>query len=179
LQAALNAKLPPDASAQAVQLAAPGFHPRFDALARCYRYHIYCQPQRDPLRERYAWRVWPAVSLERLQQAAAYLPGTHDFSAFGTPPRTGGTTIRTVSAASWAQVGDGCVFEIVANAFLYRMVRRLVRTLVLCGQAELEPQIIQSLLAQPPRKMVQGLAPAQGLVLAEVIYPPGEPQQAK
>lgn len=175
LQAALNANLPPDVAAQAVAEAAPDFHPRYHARSRHYRYHLFCQPRRDPLRERYAWRVWPAVDPELLQQAASYLLGTHDFAAFGTPPRAGGSTIRRVSRAEW-QAGaemrpqdDSLTFDVEANAFLYHMVRRLVNFQVQIGQGWFKPEAVHERLTEA-RTMVQGLAPPQGLVLVEVRY---------
>jgi tRNA pseudouridine38-40 synthase len=170
VQAALNANLPPDVAVQAVRLAAADFHPRYDALSRRYRYQIFCQPVRDPLRERYAWRVWPAVSLDRLQQAAAFLTGAHDFAAFGTPPRAGGVTIRRVLRASWMQQQDTLVFEIEANAFLYHMARRLAGFQVKIGQGELEPEVVLDRLEGNPSQLVKEMAPAHGLTLIEVVY---------
>lgn len=67
LRNALNATLPEDVAAGRVQTARDDFHPRYDALARTYRYQIFCQPVRDPLKERYAWRVWPQPDLDALQ----------------------------------------------------------------------------------------------------------------
>lgn len=172
LQAALNANLPPSVAARAVRPATASFHPRYGAVARRYRYHLLCDPLRDPLRERYAWRVWPAVALDRLQKAAALLPGTHDFAAFGTPPRAGGSTIRSVYRAGWWAEGPGLIFEIEANAFLYRMVRRLVNFQVQIGQGRIEPETLGHCLDAGPQPLVQGLAPPQGLILVEVVYPP-------
>ncbi len=172
LQAALNANLPPDVAARLVKLASPDFHPRYDALARCYRYQLYCQPVRDPLKERYAWRVWPAVDIDRLQEAAKFLAGSHDFAAFGTPPRAGGKTQRNVLRAGWTQEPANLVFEIQANAFLYRMVRRLVSFQVAVGQGGVEPLEMQKCLEGGSSSQVKGLAPPQGLTLVEVIYPP-------
>jgi tRNA pseudouridine38-40 synthase len=174
LRAALNASLPADVAVQMVRAVRPDFHPRYDAVARRYRYRIYCQPARDPVRDRYAWRIWPAVTLESLQQAARLLIGTHDFAAFGTPPRAGGSTLRTVYEADWVQNGSDLFFEVSANAFLYRMVRRMTFTQVLVAQGRLEvPDVAQS-LQQAPRKMFQGLAPPQGLTLLAVEYPAEE-----
>jgi tRNA pseudouridine38-40 synthase len=170
LQAALNANLPLDMAVQAVRQVQADFHPRYDALSRCYRYQIFCQPVRDPLRERYAWRVWPAVSLDRLQQAATYLVGTHDFAAFGTPPRAGGVTIRQVFQAGWQQQQDSLVFEIRANAFLYRMARRLVGFQVKIGQGLKEPEAVKQHLEDRLLTMVKEVAPACGLTLVEVVY---------
>ncbi len=86
LNNALNANLPADMAICQVQIAPADFHPRFDAKARLYRYRIFCQRNRDPLRERYAWRVWPAVDEATLHSLAALLPGKFDFAAFGSPP---------------------------------------------------------------------------------------------
>lgn len=170
LQAALNANLPTDVSVRAVCTAQPNFHPRFNALSRCYRYQIYCQSVRDPLRERYSWRVWPELSLDRLQQTAVYLTGTHDFSAFGTPPRAGGVTIRQVLHAGWQQHNDSFLFEIRANAFLYHMARRLVGFQVKVGLGHREPQAMQECLERRYGGLVKELAPPQGLTLVEVVY---------
>jgi tRNA pseudouridine38-40 synthase len=174
LQAALNVCLPADVAVQMVQVVRPDFHPRYAAVARRYSYRIYCLPARNPLRDRYAWRVWPAVTLESLQKVARLSIGTHDFAAFGTPPRAGGSTLRTVFEADWAQNGPDLSFAVSANAFLYRMVRRMVFTQVLVAQGKLDMQDIARGLQQAPPKMVQGLAPPQGLTLVAVGYPVGE-----
>lgn len=171
LRAAMNANLPPDVAAKSVELAEPDFHPRYHALARRYRYRIFCRPVRDPLLERYAWRVWPPVELEPLQQAAAFLTGSHDFAAFGTPPRLGGATVREVFQVGWEQNGSNLTFEILANAFLYHMVRRLVSFQVAIGQGELQAHAMSEHLKGGSQTFVQGLAPPQGLTLVEVIYP--------
>jgi tRNA pseudouridine38-40 synthase len=103
--------------------------------------------------------------------------GTHDFAAFGTPPRPGGRTIRTVKSARWQQQDDEWLFEIQADAFLYRMVRRLVYAQVAVGQARLSAitlaralddwlDVRQAAQSQIPA----GLAPASGLTLVEVLY---------
>jgi tRNA pseudouridine38-40 synthase len=115
--------------------------------------------------------VWPAVDDNRLQAAARILLGTHDFAAFGTPPRPNGSTIRTVSQASWNWQDGDWIFEITANAFLYHMVRRLVFIQVQVGQGRVSEQdLFQGLECQTLQ--MPGLAPPGGLVLAEVMYPP-------
>jgi len=176
LQAALNACLPPDVAVQAVEQVSDKFHPRFNALARSYHYHVFCQEVRNPLRERYAWRVWPEAALEPMQRATASLVGTHDFAAFGKPPRRGSRTIRTVTQTSWRAFpveasSSELVFEITADAFLYHMVRRLVTLLVMVGQGRMEVEAVGRLLDDPQVVLVQGLAPPNGLVLVKVIYP--------
>ena len=175
LQDAMNAHLPRDMAVREVKEAADGFHPRFDASSRCYRYRLFCASVRDPLRERYAWRVWPAVT--DLAPLASIWPGTHDFAAFGSSPRSGGSTIRTVISASWHLRDAEWIFEIQADAFLYRMVRRLVYAQVAVGQARLSAETLARALdnGSDLRKDVQekipaSLAPACGLTLVEVRY---------
>ena len=171
LRSAINAHLPADVAVQTVAQAADDFHPRYAAQARRYRYRLFCQPVRHPLRERYAWRVWPPVEFDRLQEAAVHLHGTHDFAAFGTPPRDGGSSVRTVTRADWEAVSpDELTFEIIANAFLFRMVRRLTGFQVAIGQGLIEPQAIRECLESGTKALVQNLAPPQGLTLVEVIY---------
>ena len=167
LHKALNANLSPDMAVRSVNLAPAGFHPRFDASSRRYRYRLFCAGVRDPLRERYAWRVWPPVS--DLRPLAEIWPGTHDFAAFGSPPRAGGSTVRTVHAAAWKKTGDEWTFEVQADAFLYRMVRRLVFVQVAVGQDRLPVEELGRALANKT-KVLAGLAPPNGLALVEVRY---------
>lgn len=176
---ALNANLPPDIAARDVRLAAPKFHPRFDATSRRYRYRLFCQPVRDPLHERYAWRVWPPVNVQALQEAALLFVGQHDFAAYGTPPRAGSSTVRTVMNACWQAKDQEWQFEVQANAFLYRMVRRLVfvQVAVAQGKVSVETTALSLLKGVARSQLPAGLAPAHGLTLVEVTYPaetPGE-----
>ena len=175
LQDALNAHLPHDMAVHDVKVVADTFHPRFNATSRRYRYRLFCSGVRDPLRERYAWRVWPPVT--ELVPLAVIWTGTHDFSAFGTPPRKGGSTVRTVHHAEWQSHADEWTFDIQADAFLYRMVRHLVYVQVAVGQDRLNKEtLIQALDNRPEmRKKVYSqipasLAPASGLTLVEVRY---------
>lgn len=170
LQNAMNAVLPDDVAARQVQTAGEDFHPRYDAVARRYRYRVLCQPQRQPLRERYAWRVWPPLELGRLEAASRALRGAHDFAAFGSPPKAEGSTVREVLQAEWRREDeDGFAFEVAANAFLYHMVRRMVGLLVKVGQGGAEAQQVSGALSGA-NEVVQELAPAHGLTLVAVDY---------
>jgi len=175
LKAALNALLPDDIVVRQVKPAPPGFHPRRDAISRQYHYRVIFQEVRDPLRERYAWRVWPPADPRVLQQATVALIGKHDFAAFGAPPRSGGSTVRTIYQADWFQREDVWVFAVTADAFLYHMVRRMVHFLIAVGQGKESPGKVSDLLKMPeagePVTLVQGLAPARGLCLIAVNYP--------
>lgn len=173
---ALNSSLPADMSVQAVQAVDAKFHPRFDAISRTYRYRLFCQSLRDPIRERFAWRVWTPVAGDRLADAARQFLGTHDFSAFGSPTTPKGTTVRTVMKAEWTQTGDDeWQFIVQADAFLYRMVRRMVFVQVAVAQGKIPAEAVAGALAEQASVkersgLPSGLAPAHGLTLVEVEY---------
>lgn len=171
LHNALNANLPNDAAVVEVKTTRDDFHPRYDAESRHYRYHILCAPVRDPLLERYAWRVWPKLDMERLHDAASRLVGTHDFKRFGTPPKPGGPTTRTVFSTAWNESEDKLSFDVVANAFLYHMVRRMVAIQVDIGLGHAEVTDIVEYLDSKDASLMQGLAPPHGLELIGVNYP--------
>jgi tRNA pseudouridine38-40 synthase len=171
LVAALNGNLPLDMAVTVARVVQDSFHPRFDATSRCYRYRLFCNPLRDPLRERYAWRVWPPLDGHALQNTAKLFLGTHDFAAFGSPPGPASTTRRTIMQAEWVSQSDEWFFQVSADAFLYRMVRKLVHVQVAVGQGRLAAQAIADALNGPRGSLPGGLAPASGLTLIEVTYP--------
>jgi tRNA pseudouridine38-40 synthase len=169
LRNALNSTLPADIAVKSVCKVEARFHPRFDASSRHYRYRVYAQPIRDPLQERYAWRVWPAPDAELLSEAALCLIGTHDFSAFGSSPSKNGSTVRTIVMSQWNNEGDQWTYEVIADAFLYRMVRRMVFGQVAVGLGKLKiDTYIQAIENQV--KFPAGLASPAGLTLVEVKY---------
>ena len=185
---ALNSVLPVDIAVWSAQPVEDRFHPRFDATSRRYRYRMFCRPLRDPIRERYAWRVQPGIDPVLLDEAAKLLLGTRDFSAFGSPTTPKGGTVRTVKKAEWTQVAeDEWRFEVQADAFLYRMVRRMVFVQTAVAQGKVAAEAITLALGSPasagkrsgyphPAKrgttvtLPSGLAPAHGLTLVEVTY---------
>ena len=173
---ALNANLPTDMAVRGLCIAPAKFHPRFDATSRRYQYRLFCQPVRDPLREKFAWRVWPQLDGDALNAVTSLFIGQHDFASFGTPPRAGSSTVRTVMNAAWQAKEDEWHFEVQANAFLYRMVRRLVFVQVAVAQGKIPVETVAgSIVGQTEalerNELPTGLAPANGLTLVEVTYP--------
>ncbi|GAB4480560.1 MAG: tRNA pseudouridine(38-40) synthase TruA [Anaerolineae bacterium] len=169
LRRALNANLPPDIVVREVAETGAGFHPRYDALSRTYVYRLVIAPVRDPLRRLYAWHREGELDIPAMQAAAGSLIGAHDFSAFGTPPQ-GENPVRTVYEATWWAGGDEAAFTIRANAFLYRMVRRIVGTLVQVGEGRMTPARFQDILTGRDPAQSAAPAPPWGLTLVAVEY---------
>jgi tRNA pseudouridine38-40 synthase len=170
---ALNACLPHTIALQDIRQH-QGFHPRFDAVARLYRYTIVQAAQRQPLVRERAWQLTHALDLESMSAAAALLKGVHDFGAFGTPPY-GKNTVREVLRSEWTvttrQPALTYHYHVEANAFLQHMVRRIVGVLVRVGQARLSLAQFHSLLKSSSLAGGVTLAPPYGLVLEAVRYP--------
>lgn len=172
LQRAVNVRLPEDVSVLDLAVCGEGFHPRYSACSRTYEYTIMIGPVRQPLVRRYAWQVWQPLDVRRMNDAAGRLIGEHDFAAFGTPPQ-GDVTVRRVMRSEWRAMTDRwpeLVFTIEANAFLFRMVRRIVKALTQVGLGQLSAEDISDILASKDSQRVKGIAPACGLCLVKVTY---------
>lgn len=169
LQRALNAVLPADVAVLEMAEATPDFHPRYDARSRRYRYTIYNAPVRWPLARHYSLHVAESLDVAAMRQAAHFLVGEHDFAAFGQPPQ-GESTVRQVLLAEWAGEAPWLTFDIEANAFLYRMVRSIVGTLLLVGRGEMDAAGFAAVLASRDRSQAGPTVPPHGLCLMEVKY---------
>jgi tRNA pseudouridine38-40 synthase len=168
----VNALLPPDVAVTASARARDGFDARHDALWRAYRYRICTRPTRPVFERRTALHLRDAPDLDLLQECAALLPGTHDFTAF-TPTETEHVHfLRTVHAASWEERRDGLEFSIRADAFMRRMNRALVGTMLEVAQGKRSPQGFADLLTGAPRSEAGVTAPPHGLMFVGVGYPP-------
>lgn len=172
LTRALNATLPDDIAVHELAECDADFHPRFSAVSRTYRYTAYVSPVRRPLLRRYAWQLERPPDVSAMNEAARLLIGLHDFAAFGSPPSGDAeeTTVREVLRAEWQQVENCLTFTIEANAFLFRMVRRIVLALVRVGQSAYALPDIEEMLESRDAQRIKGLAPACGLCLIEVKY---------
>ncbi|MEE8391095.1 MAG: tRNA pseudouridine(38-40) synthase TruA [Anaerolineae bacterium] len=170
LQRALNAVLPADIAVRDVEEAAPDFHPRYDARSRHYRYTLYNAPVRWPLTRRYSLYVAASLDVEAMQQAARSLMGAHDFAAFGRPHKPSGVTVRRMLMAEWGGKTPCLTFDIEANAFLYRMVRSIVGTLLQVGRDEMSVEEFAAVLASCDRGQAGPTAPPHGLCLMQVKY---------
>ncbi len=165
---ALNATLPTDIALQSIAVADAGFHPRFDARSRTYLYQFYSQRERQPLWDRYTWHVPVPLDGAAMRQAAAWLVGRHDFATFGQPPQ-GQNTVRQVFVSALEGEARFC-YRITADAFLQRMVRSIVGTLVQVGRGALTPDEFVAVFQAADRAQAGPVAPPHGLTLYAVEY---------
>lgn len=169
LQRALNAVLPDSIAVAELEQAADKFHPRYDAVSREYCYRLYQGRVRDPLRQRFALHVPHVLDGDAMQTASQALIGEHDFAAFGQPT-IGESTTRSMYQASVIAVEDQITIELQANGFLYRMVRRIVGTLIAVGRGERSVAEFTDILhAADPSRAAAAIAP-NGLCLTKVNY---------
>lgn len=177
LRRATNAHLPGDVALQSVDEAAADFHPRYDARSRCYEYTLYIATTRHPLLDRYAWQVRTQGALDgaALHDAAARLVGERDFATFGRPPQ-GTNTVRHVLRSAFIDLPPGPItsgivrYQIEANAFLTRMVRRIVGALVRVGLGQITPDELAAALVAADEQWPNQAAPARGLCLLDIRY---------
>lgn len=172
-QRALNAHLPPTIVALRVHEVRSGFHARFDATSREYRYTIVNRPVRSALERDRAWHVATPLDADAMDRAVAGLVGRHDFAAFAgatSDRKPGATTVRTMLQAGCSRRDDHVVVDVAANAFLPHMVRNLVGTLVIVGRGSLDGEGLRSILSTRDRGRAGATAPAHGLCLVRVQY---------
>jgi tRNA pseudouridine38-40 synthase len=166
----LNGVGPDDIAITAAGVVEDGFDARRSARSRSYLYRLLVRPAPSPFEcGRALW--WPhRLDLGALEQCAAALAGTHDFTAF-TPTRTDHVRFeRNVLSASWERQGDILAFRITADAFMRNMVRVLVGTMLESANGRRSPESFRQLLEGAPRDAAGDTAPPHGLYLEAVSY---------
>jgi tRNA pseudouridine38-40 synthase len=164
LTTALNGNLPGDVAIRDLRPVPAGFHPRFAARYREYRYRIWNGP-RSPLRERTAYRVRAPLDVEAMTRATEVFVGRHDFRAFGgTDPQP----VRTVHRMRVRRLGNQITIDVRADAFLRGMVRRIVAALIMVGEGRIAEADVRTALGRPEPAFRGAAAPARGLTLRRV-----------
>jgi tRNA pseudouridine38-40 synthase len=167
-----NSNLPPAVALRWVRQVPEHFHARYSAQARCYRYCILNRGARSALSHNRAAFVYHPLQVEPMIEAARMLIGLHDFSAFRAAECQAKSPVRNLMQLDVRRLGDFVLLEVTANAFLHHMVRNIAGMLIHVGRGQAPPQIAAELLAGRDRRVAPATAPAGGLYLWRVHYPP-------
>jgi tRNA pseudouridine38-40 synthase len=166
----VNSALPEGAAVLWAQPVGADFHARFSATGRAYTYVLLNRASRPGLASgRVGWFHRP-LDVERMQEAAQLLLGTHDFSAFRAAECQADSPLRELRRLDVERRGDLIVFRFAANAFLQRMVRNIVGSLVYVGKGRQRPQWLGELLAARDRTAAAPTFAPDGLYLTGVEY---------
>ena len=168
---ALNTHLPADIRVLYSEEVSPDFHARFSAKEKQYRYFVQTGPHADVFARKYALHAYMPLDLDLMNEAAALVVGTHDFSAFMSTGREVETAVRTLSLSRWEKQGKFLIYIVQGNGFLYNMVRILVGTMVGMGNCRIPKDSMEKALISLSRKDAGPTAPPHGLVLWRVKYP--------
>jgi tRNA pseudouridine38-40 synthase len=171
LALALNAFLPDDIRVLSAVRAPAGFHARFDATGKQYRYFVWNHPAMNPLLQNRAWHFPVKLDLPKMRAAAKLFLGKHDFRCFaGTRSYEMESNVRTLTRCDLKKSGPQITFIIEGDGFLYKMCRGIVGTLVQVGQGKIPLAKVADILASRDRRVAGMTAPAHGLVLWKVFY---------
>jgi len=188
---ALNRSLPPSVRVLQADEVNEGFHARHSAVRKAYEYRIFERKTEEtdeenicpPFVAPYAWDCRWTLEIEAMQEAAAMLCGTHDFTSFAAvdPDRTqrdegaaGPNPVKTIFVSEVTRESGLLRYRVTGSGFLHHMVRNIVGTLTEVGRGSLQAEEMRRILAAKDRAAAGPTAPAQGLFLVGVEYAAGD-----
>ena len=166
----MNEYLSEDIAVLSVEEAAPRFHARLNAVRKTYVYRIWNAPVRNVFRRRFTTWIQKPLDLEAMEQAAAFLCGTHDYRAFCSLKKFKKSTVRTIEKIEIGKIGQEIRISYTGDGFLYHMVRILTGTLVEVGLGLRKPEEMTAILEGLDRTKAGKLMPPEGLTLESVEY---------
>ncbi len=167
----MNHYLPDDIVIFHTQEVPERFHARYNATGKTYCYTLYNGADKPLFDRKYVWKIEQPLEIEKMQEAAEILKGTHDFAGFCKNPQKKKSTIRTVDRIEIERQGDYVKLYFHGDGFLHHMVRIMTGTLVAVGCKEMEPEQVACALREKNRELAGVTAPAQGLCLVQMDYP--------
>jgi tRNA pseudouridine38-40 synthase len=170
LVAALNAKLPGDVSVLSADVAPDGFHARYSARWRRYRYRYLDRRARPALERARCWHIGGPLDVDAMAAAAKALVGKHDWTSYCSASEPADGRVREMRSATVARKGDFVELELVAEGFLRGLARSIAGALGDVGRGRKPPEWVGEVLGARDRRLAPRTAPAGGLTLVEVIY---------
>lgn len=165
-----NALLPKSIAVLWAHAVAEEFHARFSAQARSYRYLLINRPVRSAVHYGKAGWFHTPLDVERMREAAQYLLGEHDFSAFRAAECQAKSPVKNLAQLDITRQGDMIIFDLTAGAFLHHMVRNIVGCLVYVGKGKHPPQWMQQVLQGRERSLAAPTFAPDGLYLRRITY---------
>lgn len=167
---ALNQRLPEDIRIQESCEVAPDWHPRYCDTRKTYEYRILNRRFAIPTQRLYSNFFYYPLDVAKMQEAADYLVGEHDFKSFCSTRTQVENTVRTIYFLHVVKEGDMIRIQINGNGFLYNMVRIIVGTLLKVGTGLYPPEHVKEILEAKDRRLAGPKAEARGLTLMEIEY---------
>ncbi len=167
---ALNQRLPEDIRIQKSEEVPADWHPRYCDSRKTYEYHIYRGEFPLPTKRLYSLFTYHKLDVEKMQEAAEYFVGEHDFKSFCQVNAQVKSTVRTVTEVKVYEEGPEVIIRVTGNGFLYNMVRIMAGTLLEVGQGKRSPQEIPDMIAACNRETAGPTAPAHGLILVKYEF---------
>ena len=167
---ALNARLPEDIVVQESCEVDMDFHPRFSKSRKTYEYRVLNRKMPMPTLRRDTYFYHYDLDVEKMNQAAGYLVGEHDFKSFCSVHTQAETTVRTIYSCAVTKDGDVIKIRVTGNGFLYNMVRIIAGTLIEVGAGKRQPEEIMTMLEATDRQSAGPTAPAHGLTMIGLEY---------
>lgn len=174
LRRAINRLLPPAIRVLDAAEADPGFHPRFDAVAKTYQYTIHRAPICSPFDWRYVHHYPYPLNEAAMIEAAGLFEGEHDFTAFAASDNRdeeGKSRVRTIFRSTLVRSSDRLIYTVRGSGFLKHMVRNIVGTLIETGRGNFDFRAIAAFFSPVPPRKAGPTAPAKGLIMQSVEYP--------
>jgi len=170
IQQFFNRYLPQDIVVNKIEEVPERFHARYHAKGKQYSYYVWNNAIPSVFARNTSFHCPQPLDLEKMQQAAEKLIGTHDFIGFSALKKSKKSTVRTIDEITITPEGDLLRFTFKGNGFLHKMVRILTGTLIAIGDGTLPPEVIDQVLADKVRQAAGETVPSHGLFLDEVYY---------
>ncbi len=167
---AVNSLLPEDVTVTESKEVDGDFHPRHCKSIKTYEYRIYTSRINNPLKRRYAYRFPTELDVEKMDEAAKYLIGEHDFKSFCCIRTQAETTVREIYSADVFRDDEDIVIRVTGAGFLYNMVRIIAGSLTDVGSGKYEPVHIKEVLEGTDRTLAGPTAEPQGLTLMNIEF---------
>lgn len=167
---ALNQRLPEDIRIRKSQDVATDFHPRHCESRKTYEYKIINARFPIPTKRLYYYFTYVPLDADKMQEAAAYLVGEHDFKSFCSAGGQAESTVRTIHSLQVMREEEEIIIRVTGNGFLYNMVRIIAGTLMEAGKGIWEPEHIKDILSAKDRAAAGPTAPACGLMLVKYEF---------